>query len=181
MRLILVAGVSCAGKSHLVHREYGGLDFLEFDREEAFYFDDAEFARRPVEAEILILQYDLMRLYDEGIGSFEADILPVLFARSERIDVVTVRADAATLVRRCEARLRGLRRSFRLFYRPWHTLRRLRRLGEKIERYAEPAYVDDLYTRWFAFLTTVPAARHYLLEGVGHPPVSITPACGSTF
>ena len=181
MHLVVVAGVSCAGKTYRVHQSADGLAFLKEDMSDALRLDDVEFEKYPAgfKGKTLVLQYDLMRLSDYGIGSFAEDMLPALLLQAETVDVVTLWECADTLVLRCQQRRRALLFSLRLWVRPRQTLLRLARLKHKIDFYMQAKPLLAVYAGWFDFIGRQHIDSHFLMQSSMNKAVRVASAAGA--
>lgn len=176
-RLIIVAGPSCAGKTTLINRlRKGELPLLQKNLKmldlHGWYYKDAWqlktfFAEGPID---LILHYDILRLMDKNIQSYDIDPVFHVLQTAREVMVLTLWECPETLLQRCRQRqwknFCNLKKGkFRYFFK------RFKRLNRKSGLYKNPKAMAQWYKRWFDFCLEVDSLQHVIVQS--HNPEEI--------
>jgi hypothetical protein len=172
--VVVVGGVPCVGKSHLVERHLEVLRALLRDDGPLHGQDpiiitmkEFESGTRPANHP-MVLHYDLVRNH-EGLDNRR---LALLIPSAERTTFLTLVASSSTLARRHNVRLRSLvRAAIRPgFYSGSQASYRLRRHLRLAILYRRPSALRRLHAEWFRFGAGI--SRHHFVA-LGEP--SATP------
>jgi len=175
-RFVLVAGLSCSGKSTLIQLlRKGGLDqvvlTLGLDgaagavTRTAYQMHD----RRPLQAGILnLIHYDLLRpIREPDIADYSMDPVFPLLADSVPDMVIHMDPDPNILQAMLSARIRQRWYSVRHVLRPFDEGRRLQFLRELRSRYADRNWMQDRLGRWRMFALSHFTCPHVVVHHHG--------------
>jgi SAM-dependent methyltransferase len=161
--LLIVAGPSASGKTHLIEELtdgrrpdiealVGDIDSGPWLAANPHHLDALPTPHAPK----LAYHYDFLRPYDRGPYVFSRDRATDVFSLARSVASVTLICDPAVLHQRWKAREIDRRRWFGIYLGP----KRSRRL---LNTYGDRRKVVELYDRWIDFIAARPGS-HFLLD-----------------
>ncbi len=177
-RLLVIGGPTCSGKSFLIDRLREGRcprlgAQLDYNEQDAWlYIQGRELAGADLSnADRVLLHYDFRAQYRDGPGFMH---LRELVGSCPHVTMVTLCTPVPTMIHRMTRRI--LKRGLvvlvgRAPYAP------LRELCLVRKTFSDGRTVADLYEKWFAVLSELIIAEHWLVDQRGPPEsLALSPA-----
>ena len=171
-RLLIVAGPSCVGKSHLLEKLQGGeLPSLSLSLGLApvssWEFYNAKRLQQSSDppARNTLLHYDLMRPWFVGFGNYQNDPALKILEAAQEITVLTMWDEPDILLQRFDQRIQGKLLRIYIPGKLFSLLRNFPKLIQKRNFYRQPPELWRQYTQWFEFCAGYDLVEHWILRG----------------
>jgi hypothetical protein len=171
-RIILVAGPSCAGKSALIERLRSGQltrlkERLQMGDPDNWTYKDAWQMKNFSVSGLtnLVLHYDILRLMDKNIRSYDFDPVFDLVRSARHVVMLSLLENPDILLQRCLQR----RRKVFKYLKKWRFLtffERLKPLNRKCRLYRNPETLAQWFDRWFDFCSTLGCSNHFVVHSL---------------
>ena len=170
-RLLIVAGPSCVGKSHLLEKlQEGELPMLATSLGLApvssWEFYNANELNRPTDlpAGNTALHYDLLRPRFAGFGNYHNDPVLKILDAAQEITVLTMWDEPEILLGRFDQRIQGKLLRIYVPVRLFGLLRNFPKLIKKRNCYRQTPELWRQYTLWFEFCAGYDLIEHWILR-----------------
>ena len=170
-QLLILAGLSCAGKSTLIeaiHSEQLNRDILQQLKINNLSvlptFDDADLPQLALQEieESIVLHYDLY--YDYLHQNHHRQITQII-KQFEEVVILTIYVSQKTLLKRHKKRMN---KTYIRFLRPLNYSKKIDLLKKQISKcqeYQDHSLIENIYQSWLSYAKNISKARVFVLDG----------------